>query len=869
MVHEDVAVVRARPSRTSDGVATVVGPGRRRGAGSTTPGRYVEQAPTAEELAFDLVQVDGRVAHRRPARRASLVSEVDARPRAHPVRGVLPRPDRALPRPRRPLVPAADLRRRPRWCGPCWAGRARRTSAALGSAAPGGTRLDLPTVPVVDGVATVDLTDEVLLADQRGARPAAGPAARDAAGGARACPASWSPWTGRRLDEPQAADDARRRRRWSSTPASTTARSSWARPRRTTEGPTTPGPPAAGPRDAGRRGRRRDRGPDRPDGGRPAAAVGAGDAAPRRPAAGAATRRPAGGSSCSATTAGRSPRTGPVVLRLEGAALVPVEGTEALAAEVATGLAVAQDLRHVRRPGRGPPLAVGAAARRAARWSWSAAAASSSPPASTRRRSAGSGRSPRASPGPGAVPTVVAAAASSVGGRGPLAAARRRGARAARQPRRGPRARRRRPRRRHGVGGGAGGPPRRQRAGRCRCRRRPSGVAAELTDAVDASWVDDDQVVVLGRVGEEAVRPVLSQVGGTTERAGPDAGRGLGERGDRGPEHRRGHGRRHGPAPLGQPVARRAARCVPRVPRLSAVHSPARGPPGGDRARQAARVTGGATAAGQGCRRGVRRAACGRAARGRLRGRAAWAGLLLPVALPGLRAARRRRLRRRAAARLLQRAAAAPAPGRRHPGRRRRRLARPGPRAGVRGQGAGPRRRGRGAGPRPGPRRARSAGFDVPRRSRTLLLVAPPAPAGAVLRRADRPTERLAGGGGARCCGPPGRTCGPAGPAVPRLAPGPPGAGPGRPRPGRAGREPRRRLRLRRRPAPAAARRRRAGRRRRPDHRRDARRGGRALREARRPRGRGSRRRGGRDASRSWTRPGHAALDFTSASGSV
>ena len=37
-----------------------------------------------------------------------------------------------------------------------------------------------------------------------------------------------------------------------------------------------------------------------------------------------------------------------------------------------------------------------------------------------------------------------------------------------------------------------------------------------------------------------------------------------------------------------------------------------------------------------------------------------------------------------------------------------------------------------------------SAGFDVARGSRRLLLVAPPARLGAVLRRADRPTDRLA-----------------------------------------------------------------------------------------------------------------------------
>jgi len=41
-------------------------------------------------------------------------------------------------------------------------------------------------------------------------------------------------------------------------------------------------------------------------------------------------------------------------------------------------------------------------------------------------------------------------------------------------------------------------------------------------------------------------------------------------------------------------------------------------------------------------------------------------------------------------------------------------------------------------------RSAASAGFDVARGSRRLLLVAPPARVGAVLRRADRPTDRLA-----------------------------------------------------------------------------------------------------------------------------
>lgn len=46
-------------------------------------------------------------------------------------------------------------------------------------------------------------------------------------------------------------------------------------------------------------------------------------------------------------------------------------------------------------------------------------------------------------------------------------------------------------------------------------------VAVGLTDAVDVAWVTSDDVVVLGRSGEEALRPVLAQVGGTTSVLAP------------------------------------------------------------------------------------------------------------------------------------------------------------------------------------------------------------------------------------------------------------------------------------------------------------------------------------------------------------
>ena len=46
-------------------------------------------------------------------------------------------------------------------------------------------------------------------------------------------------------------------------------------------------------------------------------------------------------------------------------------------------------------------------------------------------------------------------------------------------------------------------------------------VAVGLSDAVDVAWVTADEVVVLGRTGEESSRPVLAQVGGTTTPLAP------------------------------------------------------------------------------------------------------------------------------------------------------------------------------------------------------------------------------------------------------------------------------------------------------------------------------------------------------------
>ncbi|MFC5380286.1 LpqB family beta-propeller domain-containing protein [Aquipuribacter nitratireducens] len=60
-------------------------------------------------------------------------------------------------------------------------------------------------------------------------------------------------------------------------------------------------------------------------------------------------------------------------------------------------------------------------------------------------------------------------------------------------------------------------------------------LAPQVLDAVDAAWVGDDQVVVLGRSGEEPLRPFLAQVGGPAQPLAPTPGAvtvssGLGER---------------------------------------------------------------------------------------------------------------------------------------------------------------------------------------------------------------------------------------------------------------------------------------------------------------------------------------------------
>jgi two-component system sensor histidine kinase MtrB len=140
-------------------------------------GRYVEQAPTPEELSFDLVQVGGewRIADL-PA--GVVVSQVDA------ARVLTPFEVYFLDPTERYLVP--DVRWFPQLTSSATSlarallgGPSAPYLRALGSAAPAGTRLDLPTVQVVDGVATVDLTDDGAPGQRGGPGPAARPAAGD------------------------------------------------------------------------------------------------------------------------------------------------------------------------------------------------------------------------------------------------------------------------------------------------------------------------------------------------------------------------------------------------------------------------------------------------------------------------------------------------------------------------------------------------------------------------------------------------------------------------------------------------------------------------------------------------------------------
>ena len=510
VVHADVATFAPTVRAGSDGTASlsvqvdVV-------ARIDEAGRYVEQAPTKEELPFDLVRVDGqwRIAELPPG---VLVGEVDA------ARVLRPFEVYFLDPTDRYLVP--DVRWFPQLTQSATSlvrallgGPSAPYLGALGSAAPAGTRLDLPTVQVVDGVATVDLTDEVLQADR----------------------------------EERALLQAQLRETLRAVPGvSSVTVTVDGSPLRSPDGPDLVEAPVLVV-DPGV--------DDRPFvlGSLPAAeAAEAADAAeaaeadvgarpegePSATPDPAVTPDPASSAEPSASTDPLAPQVptplvlgddgrplapeGSSVLRLDNLELVPVEGTEALAAEISTGLAATQDgstvagldatrrSLWVQQPGGSPLELVSGRGELVApsfdpsplAWVWTVAAGS---------------------PGTAQVPTVLAATTSAeeVEARWLLPGDEVRSLRVSRDGARvlvvvahldgsvDVEVR--------GIRRDAGGQP-------LSLSQAAFAVAPELSDAVDASWVADDQVVVLGRVGEEAMRPVLSRVGGTTDPLAPTPG---------------------------------------------------------------------------------------------------------------------------------------------------------------------------------------------------------------------------------------------------------------------------------------------------------------------------------------------------------
>ncbi len=500
VVHADVATI-SPVVRGSDGVASatvtvdVV-------ARIDDAGRYVEQAPTTEELEFDLVMVEGqwRIADL-PA--GVVVSQVDA------ARVLAPFEVYFLDPTRRYLVP--DVRWFPQLTPSATSlvrallgGPSAPYLAALVSAVPAGTRLDLPSVQVIDGVATVDLTEEVLLADRQ-ERALLRAQLRETLRSVPGVSSVTVTVDGSPLDAPTdvgAAD----------------GQSLMIDPG-VEEGPFVLAPAPAPPGSEG---------PVSPgDGDGAALGPGPDESLPPEPEPGpgpgpAAEPQPAG----PALELGADGRplapAGSSVLEVQGSLLVPVEGTQALAAEVSTGLAAAQDLTAfaglgaarrsvwVQQPGVAPVELISGRGELIAPsfdppslgWLWTVAAGE---------------------PGSGQAPTVVAAtdSAEEVAAAWLVPGDEVRSLRVSRD---GARV--------LVVVGHADGTVsvevrgiRRDSTGRpLSLSQAAFAVAVELTDAVDASWVDDDHVVVLGRVGEEAVRPVVAQVGGTTELLAPTPG---------------------------------------------------------------------------------------------------------------------------------------------------------------------------------------------------------------------------------------------------------------------------------------------------------------------------------------------------------
>ena len=504
VVHADVATFAPTVRGGSDGTASlavqvdVV-------ARIDEAGRYVEQVPTPEELEFDLVRLDGqwRIAGLPPG---VLVAEVDA------ARVLRPFEVYFLDPTRRYLVP--DVRWFPQLTQSATSlvrallgGPSAPYLRALVSAAPAGTRLDLPTVQVVDGVATVDLTAEVLSADPE-ERALLQAQLRETL---RAVPGVSSVTVtvdGSPLDPPDGPD--------------LVAAAPLVVDPGVDDRPFVLGTLPVAEADLG----------DRPADGPPSDADPEASVDPAVPVDPGASPDPDAPVDPSAPPVpaplllGEDGRplapAGSSVLRLDDLELVPVPGTDALAREISSGLAVTQDgsrvagLDAARRSlwvqqpggsplellsGRGeliapsfdpPPLA----------WVWTVEAGS---------------------PGTAQVPTVLAAttAAEEVEARWLLPGD---DVRSLRVSRDGTRV--------LVVVAHLDGSVDVQVRG---IRRDPGGrplslslaafaVAPELDDAVDAAWVADDQVVVLGRVGEEAVRPVLSRVGGTTDALAPTPG---------------------------------------------------------------------------------------------------------------------------------------------------------------------------------------------------------------------------------------------------------------------------------------------------------------------------------------------------------
>ncbi|MGJ7440301.1 LpqB family beta-propeller domain-containing protein [Aquipuribacter sp. MA13-6] len=476
-------------------------------------GRYTEQRPAVEELPFDLVRVGGewRIAALPPG---VLVSEVD-RDRVLTAFGVyFTDPTETY------LVP--DVRWFPQLSSSATsltrallAGPSAPYLGALESAAPAGTRLDLSSVQVENGVATVDLTDEVLLADVR-SRAVLLAQLRQTL---RAVPGVSSvrmTVDGVQVEDPDGGDTL-------GSPTLVVDPGVDSRPlvlAPATEPDADPAdvdpadadaagagsePEAAAPVDA-------TAGATAPAG--DVVAEGGGEVAPPDVAPGVAVELDASGRPLA--PAGSS------VLRLDLDGASPLAGTEGVAEQVRTGLAVAQD---------GDSVA-GLDATRGSLWVQQPGAAavelvtgrdlttpSFDPPGQSWVWTVSQG-----DPAGDEVPQVLAAAAAVV----PVEA-RWLGAgdevRALRVSRDGTRVLVVLARADGAVQVQVRGVRRDATTGRpLSLSQAAFDVAPELADAVDASWVSDDEVVVLGRTGEEPLRPVVVQVGGLTEPLAPTPG---------------------------------------------------------------------------------------------------------------------------------------------------------------------------------------------------------------------------------------------------------------------------------------------------------------------------------------------------------